>query len=993
MCKRSFLFSLLISMVLFCVGSSADVYAQRFRMKAQPVTAPERKDNQQKTLAQRWVDSVFASLSQDEKIAQLMVIRAHSNLGPDHVQSVTELIKKYNVGGLCFFQGGPVRQAILTNYYQSIAPTPLLICIDGEWGLGMRLDSVINLPRQLMLGAVNDADIVYNYGKLIGEQCLRMGIHVNYAPVVDINNNAANPVINDRSFGEDKYKVALYGVQYMRGMQDLGVMGCAKHFPGHGDVTVDSHHELPVITKSRKELDSLELYPFRKMFEAGVGSVMIAHLYIPAIDNTAHLASSLSYKNVTDLLRKDMGYQGLSFTDALEMKGVTKYFPAGEAALQSLIAGNDMLCLPEDVEGSIKLIKKAIKKNSLTWTDLDARVRKVLTAKYHAGLAAPQPIKIENLAEDINKDVLAMRQEVADHAITLVRDDTRELPLIQNPKTTIAYVGVGIDAHNTFSTKLKEEYEADTYFFNYNQDLSRVASLAAMLKKKYTQVIIGIHNISRRPAKDYGMSLSAQKLVQALHTDASAITVVFGNPYAIGFFPEATTLLACYEDDAITQETAFDIIAGKKEAAGTLPVTVATDIPFGTGVLHYLQHIGVAAEENKLHSEHIDTIHQIMDAVLYEKVTPGAVVLAAQNGKVIFESAYGFQDYTRQQAMRPETIFDLASITKVAATNLAIMKLFEEGKINLQKTLDNYLPMVSGTNKASIKLEDLLMHQAGLPASISFYKATIDPVTGLPKPGYYHPQSDSSHAIPVAEGMFLRNTYVDTVWMEIMQSPVGPSGKYLYSDIGFLLLGKLVESLTGTDLDQYLQKTFYAPMALSSTDFEPFLRFPLSHIAPTAMDNNFRKQQIRGYVHDEAAAMLGGIAGNAGLFSNVQDLWALFQMLLNGGEYNGRRYLKKETIDLFTSYGTANSRRALGFDKPEKDNDSRSRAYPSLLASPFAYGHNGFTGTCVWVDPACNLVYIFLSNRVFPDGNDNRLNKDNIRGRILDQVYKLIGVQ
>ncbi|MEI8099468.1 MAG: glycoside hydrolase family 3 N-terminal domain-containing protein, partial [Sediminibacterium sp.] len=317
--------------------------------------------------AERWVKKKFRKLSKDQRIAQLMIIRAHSNLGPEHIAEVTNLIQKYNIGGICFFQGGPVRQANLTNYYQSIAKTPLMISIDGEWGLGMRLDSVINFPRQLMMGAVPDAKVIYAFGKAVGEQCKRMGIQVNFAPDVDINNNPMNPVINDRSFGEDKYKVALYGIQYMKGMEAARVLASAKHFPGHGDVTVDSHKDLPVINKTRAQLDELELYPFREMIKAGVGSVMVAHLSIPAIDSTPNLPTSLSSKAINGLLKGELGYTGISFTDALEMQGVAKFFPKGAASAQSLIAGNDLLCLPGDIPGSIAAIKQAIKEGKLSW--------------------------------------------------------------------------------------------------------------------------------------------------------------------------------------------------------------------------------------------------------------------------------------------------------------------------------------------------------------------------------------------------------------------------------------------------------------------------------------------------------------------------------------------------------------------------------------------------------------------------------------------------
>ncbi len=335
--------------------------------------------------AQYWADSVFNTLNDDQRIAQLMVLResSYTKDGPVYYDSlIADAINKYNIGGICLFQGGTVKQANFINYFQSIAKTPLMVCIDAEWGLGMRQDSVIPLNHQMMLGAVNDTSIITAYGKLVGEQCKREGIHVNFAPVVDINNNPDNPVINDRSFGEDKYKVARYGVTYMKALQSEGVLACAKHFPGHGDVSVDSHLDLPVINKSMKQLDSLELYPFEQMFNAGVGSVMIAHLYIPAIDTTANTATSLSKKNVTGLLRNKLHYQGLTFTDALGMKGVAKFFPGGQIAAQSLIAGNDMLCLPEDVATSIAKIKEAIDSNKLSWDDVYAKCKKVLEYKY-----------------------------------------------------------------------------------------------------------------------------------------------------------------------------------------------------------------------------------------------------------------------------------------------------------------------------------------------------------------------------------------------------------------------------------------------------------------------------------------------------------------------------------------------------------------------------------------------------------------------------------
>src|SRR5687768_15030363 len=373
--------------------------------------------------AGQWVDSVFNSLTKEEKIAQLMVVRAHSNLGPEHIAKVTSDIQKHNIGALCFFQGGPVRQANLTNFYQGIAKTPLLITIDAEWGLGMRLDSVIKYPYQLTLGALTDPQLVYQMGVAVGMQCRRMGVHVNYAPVVDINNNPNNPVIGYRSFGEDKNKVAQLGVAYMKGMQDMGIMACAKHFPGHGDTEVDSHYDLPVINKSMKQLDSLELYPFKELFKAGVGSVMIAHLAIPAIDKTPNQPTSLSKNNVSELLRDELDYEGLTFTDALEMKGVTKFFPAGEAAVQAIIAGNDILCLPDDVPAAIEAIQKAVKKKRIKQKEIDEKVRKILEAKYDLGLHTITPVSTVNLVEDLNARTESIRRTVARNVVTVLRND------------------------------------------------------------------------------------------------------------------------------------------------------------------------------------------------------------------------------------------------------------------------------------------------------------------------------------------------------------------------------------------------------------------------------------------------------------------------------------------------------------------------------------------------------------------------------------------
>ena len=939
----------------------------------------------------QWVDSVFKSLNDDQRVAQLMVIRAHSNLGPDHVAKVVSDIQKYNVGALCFFQGGPVRQADLTNYYQGIAKTPLMVTIDGEWGLGMRLDSVTKFPYQLTLGSVNDQNLIYRMGLVVGEQCKRIGIHVNYAPVVDINNNPDNPVIGYRSFGEDKYKVAAFGVAYMKGMQDAGIMACAKHFPGHGDVDVDSHLDLPVINKTMKQLDSMELVPFRALFDAGVGSVMIAHLSVPAIDNGEHKATSISKNNVTDLLRDSMGYKGLTFTDALEMKGVAKYFPGGTIAVEALIAGNDMLCLPASVPDAINEVKKAIDEKRLSWDDINAKVKKVLAAKFQLGLNEWKPIDTVNLVTDLNAKTDAIRYEAAQKSITILakaaltasRNDYADIPLKQGQK--IAYVGIGTSQLNVFGKRMKENFNADVFFFSYKDSDDQAGSLVKEITAGgYDAIVIGVHDFNNRPANNCAISPAAINFWKKLNF-IKTITLVFGNVLATKNFCDAWTLVACYQDDDITQQAAADVVEGKINAQGTVPVSVCR-FNYGEGIVKQ-------ASTNPVHAfNKLAAIDSIVNDAIVQKAFPGCVVLAVHNGEIIYHKAFGHYKYEPSPAMDLESIFDLASVTKISATTISVMKLYEQGKLSLKKTLGDYLPWVRGTNKAGLQIEDILLHQAGLVPFIAFYKETIDTATGIPDPAIYSDKPKPGFTIRVAENIYLRNGWNDTMFSRILKSPLGAQNKYVYSDNDFIFLGKIVEAITGMTLDEYVQKTFYSKMGMGTTGFKPRNRFATDRMVPTETEKQFRRQTTQGDVHDEGASMFGGVAGHAGLFSDAYDLAMLYQMLLNGGEFNGERYLDPGTIKFFTAYHSKFSRRGYGFDKPEKDNAIRKDPYPASLASPQTFGHTGFTGTCVWVDPKYDLVYVFLSNRVYPTRDNNKISQLLIRGKIQDAIYRALGI-
>ena len=946
-----------------------------------------------------WVDSVYNSLSKEERIAQLMVVRLSSIDAKTkkvifYDKKVADLVAKYNIGGICLFQGSPEKQATIMNALQVMAKTPILMCIDAEWGLGMRMtDSVLPLPRQMMLGAMKDAGIVYQYGAIVAEQCKRMGIQVNYAPVIDINNNPLNPVINDRSFGEDKYKVADFGIAYMKGMQDNGILACAKHFPGHGDVNVDSHYDLPVIQKTMAQLDSLELYPFRKIFEAGVGSVMIAHLYIPSIYTASNRSTSLSKNNIQDLLRNQLNYHGLTFTDALEMQGVKKFFPNEEASVQSIIAGNDMLCLPGDIPLSIQKIKTAIKQKKISWETIEKHCKKVLLAKYRLGLTNSPVINTQNLTEDLNSKIADMRKTVAENAITLLAKQTQAFfPLsvsTNNKAGDVAIVAVGTGRSNEFCNRLMNDYNAAVYYFDYQKTADDAEKLFQTLSSKYKKIIVGIHNVSRYPGSNFGLSKAAIQFVNRLQNETQSILFLFGNAYAAKNFCNAKNMVICYEDDAIVQNTAVEFLKGNLEYKGVLPVTVCDNFHYGFGET---THSSLKYSPDPLNptpgfnTEKMTAIDSIAKDAIARKATPGCMVMVVKDGKIAYCKSFGFYDYSQTQPVSPETVYDLASVTKIAATTLAVMKLYEEGRIDLKKNLSSYLSWVKGSDKAFLKIEDLLLHQAGLVAYIPFYKETLD-INGNPNPSLYFSSWRDTFPLKVAENLYLRRDWSDTMYSRILKSPLGPWSKYVYSDNDFIFLGKVVEAITLKSLERYVAEVFYQPMALTKIGFRPLQRMPITLIAPTQDEKIFRKQLIRGTVHDPGAAMFGGVSGHAGLFSDAFDLAAIMQMLLNGGTYNGLQYLKKETIDLFTAYNSDFSRRGFGFDKPEKEISKQQYPYPSTFASPLTFGHTGYTGTCAWADPQYNLIYIFLSNRVNPN-ESTVLNRMNVREKIYDAIYK-----
>lgn len=944
--------------------------------------------------AGRWADSVLRTLTDDEKIAQLIMVRLSSIDGKTrkavfYDSTVEADIRKYNIGGICLFQGAPVKQASLVNHFQSIAKTPILMAIDAENGVGMRVDSVMGLPRMMMLGAVKDSLLAFRYGQWVGEQCRQMGIQVNFAPVADVNNNPNNPVINDRSFGENKYKVATLAVQYMLGMKSRMVMGSAKHFPGHGDVDVDSHYAMPIINKSKEQLDSLELYPFKRLFEAGIGSAMVAHLFIPSLDSNANRVSSVSRKTVTELLRKEMGFLGITFTDALEMKGVANAFPGGTAAVESIIAGNDMLCLPGEVSMVIKSVRAAIKDKKITWEQIDARVLNVLKAKHATGLANWNAVSLEGLATRLNEKTDALKKEVAEKAITLARyEDRQSFPLAVNRKGNYAVLEMGRNRNSAFALEMRSAYNADVFSFDHAMNASQADSLLALLQAApYEKIIIALHELSRFPANNFNIPATVADLVNKVATVKPSNLFIFGNPYAAKLFCSVNNILTCYDDDPITQAAAASMMRGEISPQGLLPVSICETMPVGTGFT-----TTVFAQSNTRAGGLFDAaksavIDSIINDAIARKAAPGMALLVIKDGKVVHEKTYGNLAYDSNEKISQETVWDMASVTKICATTLSVMKLYDEGKIKLDKTLGDYIPWVKGSDKAGLKIRDILLHQAGLKAFIPFYKEIADSATNKPLPGYFSNKQDERFGIKVDESLYMRTDWKDTLFSRILSSSLAANKPYIYSDNDFIFLGELVKAVSGQALDEYAWNNFYRPLGFRSSGFNPTRFVKVNTIAPTEQDPYFRERMVRGYVHDPGAAMFGGVSGHAGLFSNAYEIAVLMQIVMNKGVINGKRFFKASTIDLFTAYQSTISRRGLGFDKPEKENATRKQPYPALQVSAATFGHTGFTGTCAWADPEKGLVFVLHANRVHPVAK-NIFGDLNVRGKVMEEVFR-----
>jgi beta-glucosidase-like glycosyl hydrolase/CubicO group peptidase (beta-lactamase class C family) len=1036
---------------------------------------------------QRWVDSVFNTLTLEEKIGQLLMPRGNTSGQGYNFDKLKKWVQDYKLGGLVFFAGQPTTQARIVNELQNMSKVPMLIGMDLEWGLAMRLDSTVRFPYQMTLGAMRGRESdIREMGAEIGRQCRRMGVHINYAPVVDVNNNPNNPVINFRSFGENKYDVAGKALAYMQGMNSERILTSAKHFPGHGDTGVDSHYDLPLIAHDKKRLDDIELYPYRMLMNSGLSGVMTAHLSIPSLDSTRNLASTLSKKIVTDLLRKDLNFKGLVFTDAMDMQGAVKYFPNGQANVKAILSGNDVLETFEDVPAAIAAIKTAIQNKEISMEEIDFRVKRILMAKSWVGLDHYKPIQIENLIKDLNttnSDVL--NRQFAEASVTLVKNEDNILP-IKDLTSKIAVVSIDAIQPTTFQKMAANYTTVDNFLIPANAADSIINRVIEQTKN-YDLIVVGVHLNNIRPAAKYGVTDANKKAVKAFTNTGKAIVALFGNPYALDKFEElekAKAIVMTYQLTNYMEDASAQAIFGAIPFVGKLPVTVNERYPLELSIqTKALGRLAYGVPEMVgLNSEVFNAkMDSVVNLGLREKAYPGAVLEVAKEGRVIYHKAFGYHTYEAAKTngnpyndlvlkadnkndvmdekvkntntnlvlsapgntisngkVKLTDLYDLASVTKVSTSLLAVMQLMSVGKFDLDKTFKDYYAEFDNSNKADLRFRDMLTHKSGLKAWIPFWMDAIDSVksvrnspvfkekyaqkykkkffmskkkynallmkaikedktlwketlsssTLVLKKNTLSNKPSAEFPVQVSDSLWLHKDWRDKIFQAIEDSPVKPEQGYVYSDLHYYTYPTFMPRITGVPWEEYLKQT-YKQLGANSLTYNPLRFYPKSQIVPTERDTLFRKTLIHGRVHDEGAGMLDGISGHAGLFGNANDLLKLMQMYLQKGSYGGKQFIKPEVVEECTKYQfpELKNRRAIAFDKIDFN---PKVANGPTLATPESYGHSGFTGTFVWVDPKYNFAYVFLSNRVYPTRDNVKISTLNIRTAIGDEIYKIV---
>lgn len=935
----------------------------------------------------RWVDAKYDAMSLDQRLGQLFMVSVASDQSKANTDKITTLIKEQHIGGVIFSTGGPVRQAKLTNTYQAASKIPLMVGMDAEWGLAMRLDSTYAFPYNMTLGAITDNTIVEKVGRRIGEHAKRLGVHINFAPDVDVNTNPKNPIIGSRSFGEDRDNVTEKGVAFMRGMESAGVLSSGKHFPGHGDTATDSHKALPAINFDRSRLDSIELYPYKKLINAGLSSIMVAHLEVPALELKKGLPSSLSEQIITAVLQEEMGFKGLVFTDALNMKGVSDSGENGEVELSAFLAGNDMLLMPTEVSKAKQKLVKAYEKGRISEVRLASSVKKILMSKYKVGLHKYQPIKLQNLYNDLNSraDDLVY-EEAIENAITVVKNSYYLMGIKKLENKKIAYVKFGDSDSKPFIETLNK-------YAKVTQVNGKDIGTLKKKLKNYNLIIIGHHKNNDSPWKSYSFSKQEKLWLHEIAKERSSnvILSVFAKPYSllgINTFKNIDGVLMAHQNSKLAQEKAAQIIFGALPARGVLPVSAHEEFPINSSVqLKSLFRLGYSYPERLgFNTSKLAKVDKLVQNGLDSLMFPGAQVLIARKGKVIYNKGFGKPTYKSKDKITTDHVYDLASITKILGTLPLIMKMEEEGKIALNDTFSELVPAYADTELKNVTVLKALSHYGRLPAWIAFYASTLDK-NKRPSNEFYRNQPLDGFSIKVANNLYLTDVYKDSIYNRIGRQDL-KSNRYRYSDVGYYVMKKYIEDTYKKRLDKLVDDFLYKPLGATNTTFNPLEKFAKNKIVPSEEDKYYRYQRVQGYVHDMGAAMQGGVGGHAGLFSNANDVAKIMQMYLQNGTYGGERFLEGRTVKKFNTcyFCDKKVRRGVGFDKPQL----KDRGPTCGCVSRKSFGHSGFTGTYTWADPDKELVYVFLSNRTYPSASNTLLVKSGLRTRIQQAIYDAI---
>ena len=927
----------------------------------------------------QWVDSIYSKLSLEQKIGQLFMPMVFSNRDTLHYQSIERLVAAGKVGGVLYSLGTPERQLHWTNALQEKAQVPLLVAMDAEWGVGMRLQDVQDFPWNMTLGAHASTQTAKQIGYRMGLQSKRLGVHFNFAPVADVNSNPKNPIIGNRAFGENPETVADFAVAIHQGYNLSGGLTSAKHFPGHGDTQKDSHKTLPTVDRNRKELDAKELIPFKRLIEAGVSSIMVAHLNLPQIER-AGLPSTLSYKIVTEILQEQLGFNGLVVTDALDMKGVSQYQKGSNIDLLAFMAGNDLLLLSEDIPAGISSIKKAYNQGQISESRLARSVKKILKAKYWAGLHQYSPIHPENATADLNNDIdTAWIAQAFREALTLLENTNDILPLKKNQK--LGHIALGDAEDYTFHQTLGSYIDITGLTDNNLEDW-----LATHPK---TPLVVSFHRANENPWEPFDFDKKMLKQLQKWQKSRPIILVPFVKPYALKslkFRPDA--LLWAYQNSEIAQRQAAQALVGLSDIQGKLPVS-SGNYSVGSGIKLQKKVFWeqVSAQDQGFSITRLSRIDSLAKEAIDQKMTPGMQILIAKNGDLVYHKAFGHHTYAQKRPVALTDVYDLASLTKILATLPVVIQAVDRGELSLDEPLGKLLPDFKNSNKADLSLRALLSHYAGLQPWIPFYKETLDE-DNHPLKKWYRKKPNKRYNIAVGPEMYLKEKFHKFIRDSIRESPLLDSLEYKYSDLPYYLLQYYLEDSYQRSLSEIVLEQWIQPLGLERTGYKPLQWISKDSIVPSERDTYFRQMELRGQVHDMGAALLGGIGGHAGLFSNAFELGKMMQVYLDRGKIGQDSLFSAAVFDQFNrrSFATANVRRGIGFDKPQFSGEGP--AGPS--ASPESFGHLGFTGTYVWADPKHELIVVILSNRTYPSMDRNAFSKQNIRTRMHQAVYEAL---